>query len=173
MNIIKKVAATAVILAVLGIFVLPRMSFAQDYAVSPSFAGNGDMTVAMANQICTSLPDNLAAQQSFCAWSGVLVPPISIPDNNILIKTTSPTSVVITWSTSVPTTSTLWYADNPSYPNTSTEFTNTADGYTTLHTVNLTNLDLTARHLFMVGGSETLMTGQSTAVQVASAEQWL
>ena len=166
MNIIKKLLAVGALVAVMGVIVLPRLSAAQDYAVSPSYVGTSSMSVATANQICMSLPDTIASQTSFCTWSAAAAP--NIADNAIRITVTTPTTAVITWTTSIPTTSTLWYASDPSIPTITTQYMNAGDGYTMSHTITITGINLTPRHLFMVGG-----TVQTTGLQVSSGEQAL
>jgi len=165
MNTLKKFTALGILVTILGICVFPHSS--ADYGVSPSFTANSTMSVAQANQICMSLPDSVASQESFCSWSSVANVP-GIADNAILITVTSPTTVTITWNTVVPTTTTFSYISDPLNPNIATQYSNTSDGYTTFHTIMLSGLDLTARHLFIVSGSV-----QGSGAQISSAEQWL
>ena len=152
-------------MTILGICVLPRSSFAADYVVSPSFVANSSMSIATANQICMSLPNTVASQTSFCVWSGSAP---RVADNEILIAVTSPTSVVITWNTSIPTTTTLLYSSDPLNPGATIQYINAGQGYTTAHEITISNINLVARHLFMVGGSV-----QGSSAQISSGEQWL
>ena len=121
--------------------------------------------IATANQICMSLPNTVASQTSFCVWSGSAP---RVADNEILIAVTSPTSVVITWNTSIPTTTTLLYSSDPLNPGATIQYINAGQGYTTAHEITISNINLVARHLFMVGGSV-----QGSSAQISSGEQWL
>jgi small-conductance mechanosensitive channel len=170
-KLLVSIAAIGTGLAVMGALIIPGLSFAQDYVVSPSYVGTSSLSVAQANQICTSLSDAVASQTSFCAYSynaSVPAPVFSIADNAILITVTSSSSATITWTTSVPTTTSLWLNNTPSYSNASVVSTNAADGYTMYHTITLTGLDLTAQHSFEVGG-----TAQGSSQMIMSAWQWL
>ena len=165
MKTLKKIFAMGVAVAMLAVIILPRMSFAENYVVSPSFVGNSSFTTAMATQVCASLPDAVAAQQSFCSYS-THPTTVSIADNAILIKVTSSTSAIITWNTPVMTTSSLTYMDNPMNTNLISQYTNTADGSSYTHTVVLTGIDLTQQHLFQVSGIV-----QGTSSQISSRNQ--
>ncbi len=166
MNIFKKAAGGLVIVALLAIVLIPRSSFASNYIVSPSFVGTSTMSTSTANQVCASLPDAVAAQQSFCSYSAASSS-IGIADQSILISVRSSSSAHITWNTSTPTTTALWY--NMSALNTNSmsgvQYVNLNEGYTTSHSIDLSGIDLTQVHLFQVGGVVQGSTSQITSGQ--------
>ncbi len=144
--------AGALALAV-GFMIAPALSFA-NYTVSPSFNGTPTMSISSANQICGSLPDGIAAQQSFCAPGAMpAMGTVSIADHDILISATSSTSVHITWTTTTPTTTSLWYSDSIAAQAPAVQYTNTAEGYSYTHSIDITNINLMPQHLFRVGGN--------------------
>ena len=157
-------------LVTIGVFValvIPRASFAADYVVSPSFAGNATLSVALANQVCLSLPDAVASQQPFCVFSSA-PSTVTIADHDILISVTSGTSAHITWNTATPSTSQLWYSSDPltASQSNSVQYVNNADGYTTTHSIDISGIDLKYPHLFEVGGIV-----QGTSLQITSYQQ--
>ena len=175
MNFKKLLGAFAAIgtsIAVVAAFVIPSLSFAADYVVSPTYIGTSTLSTYQANQICGSLSDSMAAQTSFCTYNTAngVVPPsvVGIADSAIMIDVTSSTSATITWTTSVPTTSSIWYSSDPTNTSLPAVMTNTNDGYTMYHTVYLTGIDLVAQHLFQVGG-----TAQGNSQVIMSNWQWL
>ena len=157
MNFKKLLTAGAAMgtgLALIAALVLPNLTFAANYGVSPTYAGTSSLSVAQANQICQSLSDSVAAQTPFCAYTGSTIPvsPTTIADMSIMIHVTSPTTAMITWTTPVPTTSSLWYSSDPMNTNYPVMTTNNADGYSIYHTVYVTGVDLVTRHAFRIGG---------------------
>jgi hypothetical protein len=154
-------------LTAVAMIVAPQFSFAQNYVVSPTYVPTSTLSTAMANQICASLPDSIAAQTYFCVYSPVASTQ-SIADSDILITNTSQMGATITWHTSIPTTSMVWYSDDYFNVGNMTLYSNSSDGYTMYHTVRIDGINMSSRHLFRVGG---LM--QSSSTQILSGEQVL
>ena len=92
---------------------------------------------------------------------------ITIPDNAIMIHVTSSTSAMITWNTSVATSTTLNYVDS-NYSNATVQYSNLGDGFTMFHTITISGIDLSRQHSFSVGGAV-----QQTGVLIASNPQSL
>lgn len=152
----------------------PASALADGYVVSPSYAGTPTLSVSDANQVCLSLPGGVAAQMSFCAPalggpSGMISTNLAytIPNHDIMGSVLSPTSLVVTWTTPVPTTTELWYSDDANNVLSPVFHQNIVQGYTTSHSIVLTGTDLRGRHLIRVGGTRQ---GSSVA-DVASTWQ--
>lgn len=167
MNIFKKAAGGMVVVALLTVILIPRVSFASNYIVAPSFVGTPTMSTSTANQICASLPDAVASQQGFCFYSAA-ASTVGIADQSILISVRSSSSAHITWNTQTPTTTALWYNSNPTNTDTMSgiKYVNLNEGYTTVHSIDLTGIDLVQVHLFQVGGMI-----QNSTTQVTSGQQ--
>ncbi len=167
MNIFKKVTGGLVLVALLGLVLIPRASFASNYVVAPSFVGTSTMSTATANQICASLPDAVASQQGFCLYSAS-ASTVGIADQSILISVRSSSSAHITWNTQTPTTTSLWYNTNTTNTDTMSgvKYVNLNEGYTTSHSIDLSGIDLMQVHLFQVGGSV-----QNSSTQITSGQQ--
>ncbi len=85
---------------------------------------------------------------------------VSIPDNTIMISVLSSNTARITWYTSMPTTSSLWYSAIPGNSAMPVQYLNSTEGYANSHSVIISGIDLVQRHTFRVGG--TTQDGMST-----------
>jgi hypothetical protein len=82
--------------------------------------------------------------------------PATIGQDTVLISVTSPTSAVITWYTAAPTTTALWYSDDPNNQNAAVMSTNGSTGLSNTHSITISGINLMYRHIFKVGGYDAM-----------------
>lgn len=152
---IKKLALIPAGIVLIALAAVPAISSADsNYRLSSTISGFTFVNAATASTICRMLPDAVAATVPFCVWVGGQAGSTATV-SNITVTNKTANGAMVSWTTSVPTTTMLWYAANPNTPTILTGYADPNQGYTTNHWINLSNINTALGYNFMVGGQGT------------------